>query len=99
MEEIRAKNRADAIVNSVRTMSSLGAKEIYELNLGQFQSTIPRSHIETADQRRVIVIGIMDKPSNMPVEVVGEKLRFAFQNSEQLNLEITMFSKYEFGKR
>jgi hypothetical protein len=41
----------------------------------------------------------MEKPSTMPVEVVGEKLRFAFQNSEQLNLDISQFSEYRFGKR
>jgi len=32
----------------------------------------------------------------MPVNIVGEKLKFAFKNSEQLNLDISQFSEYRF---
>lgn len=97
-EEIRASERADAILSSFRVLNFSNSKEFYKLNLGQYLPKEKLDKNETAYQRRVIIIGIMEKNKSMKVKTISKKLKVALEDSERLNFETGLYSKYEFGK-
>jgi len=99
-EEIRAGERADAILSSFRVLNFSSSKELYKLNLGQYRNGKKKDvdKKKTAHQRRVILIGIMEKEENMSTKKISAKLKAALEDSERLNFDTRIYSQYEFGK-
>ncbi|MBB3697732.1 hypothetical protein KMW28_06050 [Flammeovirga yaeyamensis] len=97
-EENRAGERADAILSGFRVLNFSNSKELYKLNLGQHLPKKELGKDETAYQRRVILIGIMEKEKTMSIKAISKKLELALEDSERLNFDTKIYSKYEFGK-
>jgi hypothetical protein len=96
IEELRADRRADAILFNIRDNSIAVNKELYKLNLGQFKEKRNLDKQETAYQRRVIIIGILEKDSTMSITETKTALRNALIDSEGLKYDTDKYSKFDF---
>jgi hypothetical protein len=81
-EVSRADRRADNIVAVFRQTDLASNKEIYKLNLGQYLVKVPTTSVaETSVQRRVIIIGILQRDNAMNFDEMKEALKDALQKS------------------
>lgn len=98
-EEIsRAERRADNILAILRQhKKTQKISSFYKLNLGQY-STIQKLNKETSIQRRVIIIGILEKDIRMSEIEVGKALENALQKSSlKTTVNIDSYSNFDFS--
>ena len=95
-EESRARDRADTIISALRVSELADGKNLYRLNLGQYKQKKKLDKVQTGYQRRLILIGIMEKPKNISEQDLEEKLKTAIKSSEGLQFDTDVYSRYEF---
>jgi hypothetical protein len=95
IEEDRAEQRAENIQSVLNQHPIAKGKESYSLNLG-VHKTIDESlnKNETSKQRRVIVIGVMNKSKNISLSKFEECLRDALKSSK-VSFDINKYSKFD----
>lgn len=96
VEEARAVDRADKIADILRTTNY--AKELYTLSLGKYLLNENVDKNLTGYQRRVIVIGIMEKEEGLKKGEIERALRLALKDIEGLNFSTERYSKFTFDK-
>lgn len=90
-EIARADRRADNVLLILRTHELSEEKELYKLNLGQYQSKNQSKTVnETSVQRRVIIIAVLNSDPRMTFEEFKEALHKALDKSE---LKVTIQRK------
>lgn len=94
-EELRADRRADAILFNVRINTISSDKELYKLNLGQYRGDRNLSTTETDYQRRVILVGIMEKDSKMNFDELKTALKNGLNDSKGLDYNTERYSKFQ----
>lgn len=95
-EEDRADRRADEVMKIIKLNQIAKGKELYKLNLGQYQVKTNHNNTLTATQRRVIVIGIIAKENSMSFNEIEFGLKKALSKSKSLTVKINHYSQFEF---
>jgi len=97
-EIYRAERRADNVLTILKQhRKTKGVKNWYKLNLGQY-STTQKDKKETSVQRRVIIIGILEKDNSMNGQEVGLALQDALQKSSlKTTVNIDSYSNFDFS--
>lgn len=97
-EVARAEQRADNVLRILRQhKKTKRVNAFYKLNLGQYTTT-KSSNKETSIQRRVIIIGIIEKDKSMGEAEVGEALQNALQKSSlKTTVSIDRYSNFDFS--
>ena len=95
-EEARATERADKIADVLRTASA--SKELYTLSLGQYLVKEKIDKKLTGYQRRVILIGILEKEAESKKIEIEKALRLALRDTEGLNFTTERYSNFQFDK-
>lgn len=98
-EELRADRRADAILFNIRINVIAKNKELYKLNLGQYLDKKNLTTLETAYQRRVIIVGIMQKDSTMNLAELKTALKNGLNDSEGLDYDTEKYSNFELTRQ
>lgn len=88
IEEFRAKNRGENILGMLRTHTN---SSLYLLNLGVHHST---GDSITADQRRIIIISIVNI-DQMHNQEIDTSLKMALNRAEGLMFDIKNYSKFD----
>ncbi|MCP9769411.1 hypothetical protein EGI22_16025 [Lacihabitans sp. LS3-19] len=97
-EEQLARSRADTMMFQLKSIPLSNQKELYLLNLGQFTQQIDLNSDETDYQRRMIMIGIMEKDERLTVSQIGQCLQNAVQSPNGLNFNTNNYSLFNFTK-
>lgn len=95
-QEIKALNRADKLLEIMRDNKTYVEKELFRLNLGQYQNKKDGlSRQETAYQRRVIIAGILQM-DEMEHKELEEALKNAVTASDGLKYKKDDYSTFDF---
>jgi hypothetical protein len=94
----RAESRAGHVYYLLKTMGDVArGKEMYKLNLGQYSTdTFSVSADQTSYQRRVIVMGIMEKDPSMTKEELIESVKDALPYSIGVDFDVKKYSSFYF---
>jgi hypothetical protein len=96
-EVIRADERADKIASILRTHVISKNRNLYKLNLGQYSQSNVKNIKETATERRVILISILDVNEKMEHKDLEKSLNNALQKPEVQNaINIKKYSNFDF---
>ncbi len=96
----RAKKRMFEILKAVRITRGINDKELFTLNLGQHKVVYGRDNKDiqlTIDQRKIAVIGIMDKDNGMTIEEIDSALNMALSDQYSA-IQIQNYSSFEFRR-
>ena len=92
-ETLRAANRADEISGVLQPQ--IGGRDLYLLNLGQYTHPTGLEPSETAYQRRVIVVAVLERDPEMDERVFSLSLRDALSNSSGIAFNRTNYSEFD----
>lgn len=94
----RADERADKITLILRTHNVSKNRNLYKLNLGQYSiKDNSKNVVETATERRVILIGIVSADENMEHKDLQQALKDALEKPElQKTINTKNYSNFDF---
>lgn len=96
----RAKRRMNEILKATKLIRGLNDKELFSLNLGQHKEVHGRNNEDvqlTIDQRKIAVIGIIEKDSRMKIGEIDSALNIALSD-EYSAIQIGDYSNFDFKR-